>query len=141
MKIFAIVCLSFLGWSLHAQEKRSVAPEGLTGTFSDDYGIKYSISDTLWTQHPKTNFHILKWNVEGQYLIARNDAANPGEGGLYTRIDFMRFENMEPFRWGFCLSSYNAPDDKAAEAVNIADRKNPRKGCNGFPFSRMKRTD
>lgn len=27
-------------------------PSGLLGNFMDDYGIRYSISDTLWTQLP-----------------------------------------------------------------------------------------
>lgn len=113
----------------------------VTGSFKDDYGIRYTINDTLWTQHPKTNYHILKWNVQEQYLIAKNGSANPSEAGLYTRIDYMTFENMEPYLWGFCLTAYNASSDAAAEAVAAADRKNPRKGCNGFPFSRMKKAD
>lgn len=113
----------------------------VTGSFKDDYGIRYTINDTLWTQHPKTNYHILKWNVQEQYLIAKNGSANPSEAGLYTRIDYMTFENMEPYLWGFCLTAYNASSDAAAEAVAAADRKNPRKGCNGFPFSRMKKVD
>ena len=141
MKTILLFCLFLASFALQAQQPELKAPEGLSGTFSDDYGIKYQISDTVWTQLPKTRFHILRWNTGGQYLIARNNAGNPGEGGLYTRIDYMRFENMEPYRWGFCLTSYNAPDDKAAEAVAIADRKNPRKGCNGFPFSRMKKVN
>ena len=113
----------------------------VSGSFKDDYGIRYTINDTLWTQHPKTNYHILKWNVQEQYLIAKNGSTNPSEAGLYTRIDYMTFENMEPYLWGFCLTAYNAPSANAAEAVAPADRKNPRKGCNGFPFSRMKKVD
>lgn len=113
----------------------------VTGSFKDDYGIRYTINDTLWTQHPKTNYHILKWNVQEQYLIAKNGSTNPSEVGLYTRIDYMTFENMEPYLWGFCLTAYNAPSANAAESISAADRKNPRKGCNGFPFSRMKKVD
>jgi len=58
-------------------------PAGLKGNFMDDYGIKYTINDTLWVQHPRTRYHIIKWNVKEQYLVARNDGTNPGEGG-YT---------------------------------------------------------
>ncbi|RZL14797.1 MAG: hypothetical protein EOO89_15575 [Pedobacter sp.] len=116
-------------------------PEFMKGTFSDDYGIKYTISDTLWIQHPRSKYHIIKWNTKEQYVIARNDVGNGKEGGLYTRIDYMEFSNMEPFKWGFCLTEYKAVDAKTAEAVLIADRVNPKKGCNGFPFSRMKTTD
>jgi hypothetical protein len=53
----------------------------------------------------------------------------------------MDFSNMEPFRWGFCFTVYDANTDSLAEVTAHADRQNPKKGCNGFPFSRMKRTD
>ena len=117
-------------------------PVALPANFMDDYGIKYAISDTLWFQLPSAKYHIIRWNMKEQYLVAKNGAANPGDGGLYTRIDYMHFKNMEPFLWGFCLSTFNAKSDSLAEfsPVNI-DRLNPRKGCNGYPFSRMKKVD
>lgn len=116
-------------------------PADLKGKFTDDYGIRYEISDSLWTQLPKIRYHILQWNVKDQFIIARNDAANPSDTGLYTRIDYMRFENMEPWRWGFCLTVYNARATTVAETTAPADRQNPGKGCNGFPFSRMKKEE
>lgn len=128
----------------HAAPKRhhhDKAPEMFTGKFTDDYGIKYTITDSVWTQHPRTKYHIIKWNTKDQYIVAKNDAANPGEGGLYTRIDYMQFSNMEPWKWGFCLSVYNATTDAIAETTAKGDRQNPKKGCNGFPFSRMKRVE
>ena len=108
------------------------------GNFTDDYGIRYTITDKVWQQLPRTKFHIIKWDVVQQFILAKNDSANPGEGGLYTRIDYMRFNNMEPWKWGFCLTVYDAKTEAAALAITAADRANPRKGCNGFPFSRMK---
>jgi len=111
------------------------------GKFTDDYGIKYTITDSVWTQLPRTKYHIIKWNAKEQYIVAKNDAANLGEGGLYTRIDYMEFNNMEPWKWGFCLSVYDAPTNVIAETTAKADRQNPKKGCNGFPFSRMKRVE
>ena len=116
-------------------------PNFAVGNFMDDYGIKYSITDSVWTQLPKTKYYIIKWNAAQQYLIAKNDTANKSDKGLYTRIDYMQFQGMEPFRWGFCLTAYDATSDSEAEATAAADRKNPRKGCNGFPFSRMKKTE
>ena len=114
-------------------------PSLLKGDFTDDYRIRYSISDSLWIQFPNTKFHIIKWNLDEQYLVAKNDMENPGDGGLYTRIDFMQFKGMPPFEWGFCLTAYNAKDSDSAEKTAAADRSNPKKGCGGFPFSRMKR--
>jgi hypothetical protein len=90
---------------------------------------------------PNVKYHILSWDTAGKYLLARNDNKNPSEPGLYTRIDYMFFNKMNPFLWGFCLTTYDAKSLGEAKSKADADRTNPRKGCNGFPFSRMKRTD
>lgn len=120
---------------------RDTIPLVVLGNFMDDYGIRYNVSDSLWLQKPGIKYHVIKWNIKEQYLIAKNDDKNPSEVGLYSRIDYMTFSNMEPFTWGFCLTVYNAKTDSIAELTAAADRQNPRKGCNGFPFSRMKRID
>ena len=116
-------------------------PSFVMGNFIDDYGIKFTINDTLWIQHPNVKYHILSWDTAAQYLLARNDLSNPGEGGLYTRIDYMTFTNMAPFLWGFCLTTYDATTLEEARVKATASRDNPRKGCNGYPFSRMKKTE
>jgi hypothetical protein len=36
---------------------------------------------------------------------------------------------------GFCLTIYDASTLEKAKAAIIADRKNPKTGCSGFPFS------
>lgn len=113
----------------------------LKGTFEDDYGIRYSINDTLWIQHPGAKYHIIDCDTTEQYLLVQNDKANKTDGGLFTRIDYMNFTGMEPFRWGFCLTIYNANTVEKAKATTTADRKNPKIGCGGFPFSRMKRSN
>jgi hypothetical protein len=112
----------------------------LTGEFEDDYGITYSITSERWIQHPGSTYLITKWDAEEQYLIAQNGPDNPTSAGLWTRIDWMELEGMQPYAWAFCLSAYEAPTAEEAEQVQIADRGNPRTGCNGFPFSRMKRS-
>lgn len=109
------------------------------GDFTDDYKIKYTITNTTFTQHPGVKYNLLFYNEKEQYFIARNDTANISDGGLYTRIDIMRFSNMEPWRWGFCLTAYKAPTYEVAVQTAAADRANPKKGCGGYPFSRMKR--
>ncbi|MNK03465.1 hypothetical protein D3C87_213120 [compost metagenome] len=120
---------------LYAQK---TAPNFAKGNFTDDYGIKYTINDTLWVQHPNIKYHIVKWNEKEQYLIAKNGSDHKVDENKYTRIDFMTFEGMAPWNWGFCLTAYKAASDLEAEQTAAADRKNPRKGCNGYPFSRMK---
>jgi len=114
-------------------------PAFLKGTFEDDYGERYTINDTLWIQLPGAKYHIVDCDTTEQYLLVQNDKANKTDGGLFTRIDYMNFTGMEPYRWGFCLTIYNASTLEKAKATLIADRKNPKIGCSGFPFSRMKR--
>lgn len=126
---------------IHQEVMNDSIPAHLKGDFMDDYGIHYSISDRVWIQQPNVKYHIIRCNREEQYLIARNDHQNPGEAGLYTRIDYMSFDNMAPYLWGFCLTVYNAKTDSLAETTAQADKKNPKKGCNGFPFSRMKKKE
>ncbi len=121
-----------------AQSPKSKAPAFALGNFTDDYGITYSINDTLWIQHPNIKYHIVSWNLVGQYLIAKNGSGHKANENKYTRIDFVKLDGMEPFGWGFCLTNYKAASILEAESNAAADRKNPKKGCNGYPFSRMK---
>ena len=116
-------------------------PALLKGNFVDDYNIQYQLTDSLWTQLPNVKYHIISIDTSAQYLLARNATTNPSEAGLFTRIDYMTFSNMEPFHWGFCLTVYNATTIAEAQTKAKADRLDPKKGCNGYPFSRMKRIE
>jgi hypothetical protein len=121
------------------------APQELLGRFIDDYGDRFTISAADWIQHPDSGYtntaryHIRRWDSAGQYLIAENDSANPSGGGRWTRIDWLPLTGMAPWTWGFCLSAYDAPTATAAESVTVARRDTPMTGCNGHPFSRMRR--
>jgi hypothetical protein len=81
-----------------AQNTKLKAPEFALGNFTDDYGITYTINDSLWVQSPSMKFHILKWNREKQYIVAKNDVANKEDANKYTRIDYMTFTGMDPFK-------------------------------------------
>lgn len=116
------------------------APSILLGNFEDDYEITYTISDSLFTMEEHTIVHISEWNLEEQYFIGQNDSLNEYDPLLYTRIDWMTFEDMEPFMWGFCMTAYNASSADSARTMQAPDRENPKTGCSDFPFSRMKRT-
>ncbi len=136
MRLFTLIFIFPL--FVFAQDQKAKAPAFALGNFTDDYGIKYSINDTLWIQHPNIKYHIIKWDEKGQYLIAKNGGGHQANVAKYTRIDFMTFDGMKPWRWGFCLTNYKAKTDKEAENTTAADRKDPKTGCNGYPFSRMK---
>ena len=138
--VFIINSLISCGASRQSGKSNSESiPTILKGDFRDDYGIRFTISDSIWMQHPNVKYHIISWDTAAQYLIARNDVNNPSDSGLYTRIDFMLLPDMEPFRWGFCLTVYKANTIEEARKTASADRQNPKKGCNGYPFSRMER--
>lgn len=117
----------------------SSPPTLLLGQWVDDYNSRYTITAETWTHHPQSHYEVIAWHPEQGFVIAQNAEDNPGEAGLYTRIDWMPLSNMDPYTWAFCLSTYDAPSAEAAQAVTIANRETPRTGCNGFPFSRMRR--
>lgn len=115
-------------------------PEFMIGLFEDDYEIQYSVSDSTFILLPKDVYYIQKWELSQQYLITRNDSSNAFDPGKWTRIDWIKLEDMEPFEWAFCLSVFNANSAQDAESMGEnVNPETPRTGCNGFPFSRMKR--
>lgn len=111
----------------------------MLGEFVDDYDSRHIISRRLWMHDAAARYHVVAWVPDERYLIARNDPGNPSDGGKWTRIDWLELSGMEPYRWAFCMSAYAAPSRAAAEQTEVADRSQPRHGCNGFPFSRMAR--
>lgn len=119
----------------------SEPPALLLGSFEDDYGSRFTISADGWIQHPRSRYTVVRWVPEGRYLVARNHADNPTDGGLWTRIDWVELEGMAPWHWAFCFSSYDADSFEAAESVEPVDRSDPSTGCRGWPFSRMRRTE
>jgi hypothetical protein len=115
-------------------------PAELLGRFEDDYGDRFVISDTEWLQQPHGRLRIHRWAADSGFLIAQNDSSNRYDPGRWTRIDWVTLPAMAPYTWAFCLSAYKAPTADSAAATRIADRSHPRTGCNGHPFSRMKRS-
>lgn len=144
MNILRLLIIAFCFWS--CQPSRTIVksvsgdspPPYVLGSFTDDYDVQYTISAESWKMAGAYVFHISSWDKEGQFLIAQNDPDNPDGGGQWTRIDYIPLEGMDPFSWAFCISAYDKPDAESARLVLVADRGQPRTGCNGFPFSRMK---
>jgi hypothetical protein len=117
----------------------SAVPALIKGRFIDDYGITHMITDSLWSLGGRDRYWIVESEDTAGYLIARNDEANASDPGRWTRIDWIPLAEMAPFEWAFCMIEYKAGSAAEARAANQADRIHPRKGCNGFPFSRMRR--
>ncbi len=134
-----MVVLSGLCGCVHGDARNAAPPPMVIGDFVDDYDIPYRISAQEWHQRPNTRYRIVQWNADAQYLIAQNDASNASDAGLWTRIDWIALPGMPPYEWAFCLSAYDAPTQADAERTLIARRDAPKTGCNGLPFSRMRR--
>lgn len=114
-------------------------PASLQGEFVDDYANRYTIGAREWLQLPASRHHVVRMDAAGQYLIARNDSSNGTAPGKWMRIDWVALEGMPPYEWGFCYSAWQAPTKAAADSVRVARRETPRTGCNGHPFTRMRR--
>ena len=125
----------------HTAARTPAPPSAILGRFVDDYGNAFVVTASRFDQLPRGRFHIVEWNPALRYFIARNDAANPSDAGRWTRVDWMSFDGMSPYTWGFCLTAYRAQSQQAARATASPNRASPRTGCNGFPFSRMKPAD
>ncbi len=131
-------CLACFGGS-RDEAATAEPPSGLLGNFQDDYGIQYAITPSRWQQGTSTAYHIVSWDSASQSVIGTNDDANPSAGGKWTRIDWIQLDDMAPYLWAYCLTVYAAASQEEAEAAEPAQRATPRTGCNGFPFSRMRR--
>lgn len=132
-------CFSHKGNSVQYQALTLKAPTGLTGNFIDDYGITYTITDSIFLQAPGIRYNIIRWDTAGQFFIASKAVKQQPDSLVFSRIDYMRFTDMQPWLWGYCFTLYTAKNEAEALTHPAADRQNPKKGCNGFPFSRMKR--
>ncbi len=136
LAIIILLCANACTSSNKANNPKLI-PATFLGSFTDDYNIGYVITPTSFKQSPGIAYSISRWDIKNEYIIAiHRDSSN---AVIFTRIDYMTFENMSPFEWGFCYTNYTATNIAEALSTEAADRQNPKKGCNGFPFSRMKR--
>ena len=120
----------------HAQDAQP--PALLLGAFTDDYGNRYEITPSTFLMLPRMRYSIEGWYGAEQYMIARADSVGGSRTGTYwLRIDWMPLRDMPPYTWAYCFTAYRAPSADSAKRTIPADRTVPRKGCGGYPFSRM----
>ena len=142
--IFLISLFCFCGLLINCTLSKSISstdlslPNEFKGKFEDDYGIQYEITDSIFSLLPNDNFQILKWDDMNEYMIVKNDLKNTFAPGLYGKLDIIRLKNMAPYDWGYCFSAYDAKSSGNAKKTQSADKLNPKKGCNGYPFTRMR---
>lgn len=132
------VCVSSCATQKPAGSQDGI-PVLVAGEFVDDYDMRYTIDERVWLQQPRSRFEVIEWHPGEQFLIARNGRENPSEPGLYSRIDWMELEGHAPYEWAFCYTTYDARSAGDALTATPPNRSTPRTGCNGYPFSRMRR--
>ena len=118
------------------------APPALVlGDFGDDHGHLYRITREAFEMLPRTRHHIVAWQPDRQFLIARADSTASAPRGSWLRIDWMALSGMAPYTWAYCFTAYSAPTADSARVTRSADRTTPRTRCGGHPFPRMNRLD
>jgi hypothetical protein len=133
-----LLCLGTLAL-LQGDSAHRGLPELIKGRFIDDYAIPHVITDSSWSIGARDRYRIVSSRDSAQFIIARNDSGNASDPGKWSRIDWIRLPEMAPYEWAFCLIEYQADTQAEAEKNETADGEHPRTGCNGFPFSRMRR--
>ncbi len=134
---FLLLAGSFVDSNAVAQSVSEPLRQLVFGTFEDDYGIEYDISEKTWVQKPSGRYTIVEWHLEDEYALL-NTVSDEGTT-LWHRFDWMELRDMAPWEWAFCITTWDAATKEEARSRAEADRANPRTGCGGFPFSRMKR--
>lgn len=112
----------------------------IIGDFQDDYNYQYHITNDKWLLQPELLYQFTKWDKENNYIIASSRDKTSGKK-KYTRIDYVLLEDMVPYTWCYCISNYEKESPDEAESIINIDSNDLKKGCNGFPFSRMKKVD
>lgn len=108
-----------------------------TGSFVDDYGMHYQITDSTWTQDPGGAYQIGARAPQLRMVLLER-AATDSTDATYTRVDWIPLDDMAPWTWAYCYTAWDLASAQAALETEPADVSQPMTGCGGFPFSRMK---
>lgn len=134
-----VLLMAATATSALGQDSEGGIPPWLLGDFADDYGIRYTIRTDAWIQRPDASYRIERWDVDARHLIARDPAGAADGGDLWLRVDWVRLGTGAEFTWAFCYAVYDAASLVEARDGPSSNRATPREGCNGYPFSRMRR--
>lgn len=136
MKNIVLLLLLLISSIVQAQKSNKI-PTKFQGTFEDDYGSKYLVTDSTFQMIPHSRYNVIEWDEQGQYFLVQNDAGNKYMPNLFSKISIAPLQDMKPFTWAFCFTTYKSNSIEEARAEK-SDASNPKQGCNGYPFSRMK---
>ncbi len=145
--VFSILLLLLPGMAAEVAGQADATPPAIVlGTFEDDYGALYEITDTTWT-HGSSRYRIEAWHPDERFLLLTSERDSAGSDPVreWLRIDWVLFdrtgetpEGPESWAWGYCMAVWTATSAAEARGVPTSDRDAPRVGCgDGFPFTRM----
>lgn len=114
-----------------------LAPAVLLGDFVDDYDTRYRLTADRFREG-RTTYRIVEWQPAAEYLLAQQTDSTGADLARWSRFDWVMLPDQGVYRWGYCHSAWRAPSLDSARRTLVVDRTNPRRGCNGHPFTRMR---
>lgn len=121
-----------------AASPSSTPPAALLGDFIDDYNTRYGITADRFREG-RTTYRIVEWHPAAQFLLAQQTDSTGATVARWSRFDWVMLPDQGAYRWGYCHSAWRAPSLDSARHTLVVNRDNPRRGCNGNPFTRMRR--
>ena len=100
----------------------------IAGNYMDNFGSSHTITQTEWDDGFGI-FHILTYSNAADFLVARNDSGNAFNPDLFSRFNWVFFQNDLYYR----QSPNDAPTEAEAGATDTADRTDPPNGGCGLP--------
>ncbi|RMG98097.1 MAG: hypothetical protein D6705_06695 [Deltaproteobacteria bacterium] len=110
----------------------------IAGMYVDEWGTSHDIDESTWTMDfgggTPAVFHVLSYDNDADFLVARNDDANDYNPGLYSRFDWTYAMGA---LW-YCQTVFDAPTAQDAENAPPADATDPSTGgCGGFAWTNL----
>ena len=102
----------------------------LIGDWVDDFGGTHSITAETWTMGDSV-FAITQFDNDASWLVAQNDANNPFNPDLWSRMDW----SADGADYWFCQTVFDGADEAAALGATPADSSDLSAGCGGFSWS------
>jgi hypothetical protein len=124
--------------SRQAASPSATPPAEILGDFIDDYNTRYRITTDRFLEG-RTTYRIVEWQPTAKYLLAQHTDSTGANAARWSRFDWVLLPDQGMYRWGYCHSAWRAPSLDSARHTLVVNRDDPRRGCNGHPFTRMRR--
>ena len=113
----------------------------IAGTYNDTNGYFHEITSTQWAMYSTQGdafYRVSAYSNDDTYVIAQNDASNAENPGLWSRFDWVIWDDDV---W-ICHTATDAESEDAALASDTADASNPPGGgCHDSAWNHLIATD